>query len=108
MRDTDGPRVADAARHRDIERSPEEKPVWALDVGDPVGVSFPGMAFWFAGDAAQRVAAFSLHVHGGYGFMEEYDIQLFYRRARGWALVYDDPSREALRLAGRLFPEVNH
>jgi hypothetical protein len=24
--------LADAARHRDIERSPEEKPVWALDV----------------------------------------------------------------------------
>ena len=29
----------------------------------------------------------ALHYHGGYGFMEEYDIQLFYRRAKGWANV---------------------
>ena len=30
----------------------------------------------------------SLHFHGGYGFMMEYDIQLYYRRARAWANVY--------------------
>ena len=33
-----------------------------------------------------------LHFHGGYGFMLEYDIQLHYRRARGWAASAATPS----------------
>lgn len=61
------------------------------------------MAFVFASDAAVHSTARSLHYHGGYGFSEEYDIQLYYRRARGWSLVFDDPTRETLRLADRLF-----
>ena len=47
-----------------------------------------------AGAARVRSA---LHFHGGYGFMEEYDIQLFYRRAKGWANVLDEPAREYAR-----------
>ena len=45
------------------------------------------MAFLFAAEQAQRTSDRALHFHGGYGFMEEYDIQLFYRRAKGWANV---------------------
>ena len=52
------------------------------------------MAFLFAADVAAHATDRSLHFHGGYGFAEEYDIQLFYRRARGWALVLGDPGRE--------------
>jgi alkylation response protein AidB-like acyl-CoA dehydrogenase len=61
------------------------------------------MAFVFAGDAAATVTDRSLHYHGGYGFAEEYDIQLYYRRARGWRLVAGDPGHECLALADRLF-----
>ncbi len=64
------------------------------------------MAFVFAGDAAIQATDRSLHYHGGYGFSAEYDIQLFYRRARGWSLIYDDPQQECLRLADRLFGPV--
>jgi len=64
------------------------------------------MAFVFSSDAAAHATDRSLHYHGGYGFSEEYDIQLFYRRARGWALVLDDPTRESLSLADRLFAPV--
>jgi alkylation response protein AidB-like acyl-CoA dehydrogenase len=61
------------------------------------------MAFVFASDVAAAATDRSLHYHGGYGFAEEYDIQLFYRRARGWALAYSDSDRESLRLADQLF-----
>lgn len=81
------------------------KAVWALDVGDPVARSFPHMAFWFAGDTAERTAAFSLHVHGGYGFMEEYAIQMYLRRAKGARLLLGDPRRELLGLADRLWTD---
>ena len=61
------------------------------------------MAFVFATRAAAHATDRSLHFHGGYGFSAEYDIQLYYRRARGWPLVFDDPARECLRLADRLW-----
>ena len=61
------------------------------------------MAFVFNADGAAHATDRALHFHGGYGFAEEYDIQLFYRRARGWALVYDDPARECGRLADAMF-----
>ena len=35
----------------------------------------------------------ALHFHGGYGFMLEYDIQLYYRRSRAWARVLMDSAR---------------
>jgi len=79
----------------------------AIDPGDGQIEDFAtlaSMAFVFAADAAAHATDRSLHFHGGYGFAEEYDIQLFYRRARGWALVYDDTTRECLGLADRLFP----
>ena len=61
------------------------------------------MAFLFAAEQAQRAAERALHFHGGYGFMEEYDIQLYYRRAKGWPLVLDEPAREYQRLAARRY-----
>jgi alkylation response protein AidB-like acyl-CoA dehydrogenase len=78
----------------------------AIDTGDNAvedQVALASMAFVFAGDVATHATDRSLHVHGGYGFSEEYDIQLFYRRARGWSLVLDDPAAECRRLADRLF-----
>jgi alkylation response protein AidB-like acyl-CoA dehydrogenase len=60
------------------------------------------MAFLFATQTAQLATDRSLHVHGGYGYTVEYDIQLYHRRARGWPLVLDDPAREHQRLADLL------
>jgi len=86
-------RFADLATDLDGADLLANKAVWALDVGDPIATSFPGMAFWFAGDVAQRQSSWSLHVHGGYGFMEEYDIQLYFRRAKALQISWlDDPA----------------
>lgn len=48
------------------------------------------MAFAFGYEAARDATHRSLHVQGGYGFGLEGDIQLYYRRCRGWAMVYGD------------------
>jgi len=98
-------RFADLATDLDGADLLSNKAVWALDVEDPVASSFPTMAFWFAGDAAQRTATWSLHVHGGYGFMEEYDIQLHFRRAKAARLLLGDPRRELQSLAGLLWSD---
>ena len=49
------------------------------------------MAFAFAYETARDATYRSLHFHGGYGFMMEYDIQLYYRRARAWANLWARP-----------------
>jgi alkylation response protein AidB-like acyl-CoA dehydrogenase len=61
------------------------------------------MALVQAGEAAAVSSDRSLHYHGGYGFSLEYDIQLYFRRARGWANILGDPARERLRLADLLW-----
>jgi len=61
------------------------------------------MALLHAADAAAVSTDRSLHYHGGYGFSLEYDIQLYFRRARGWANIIGDPSIERRRLADLLW-----
>ncbi|HEV2310559.1 MAG TPA: acyl-CoA dehydrogenase family protein, partial [Acidimicrobiia bacterium] len=80
----------------------------AVDDPSPVAAA---MAFLSATAAARAAAGAGLHVHGGYGFMAEYDIQLYFRRASAWPLVLGDPADERDRLAdllevdGWLLPE---
>ncbi|MGC2378665.1 MAG: acyl-CoA dehydrogenase [Mycobacterium sp.] len=84
-----------------------QKACWALDSGHADGPALAAMAFVFAAETAYHAAGHSLHVHGGYGFMEEYDIQLYYRRAKAWAVAFADPQRELLTLADRRFGLVS-
>ena len=75
------------------------------DIGDNEITDFATlacMALVSAGEAATTATDRSLHVHGGYGFSEEYDIQLYFRRARALSVVLDDPARECRRLADLL------
>ncbi len=62
------------------------------------------MAFSFSAQTAEKVTSAALHFHGGYGFMEEYDVQLYFRRAKGTRLLLGDPRGELLELADRIFP----
>jgi alkylation response protein AidB-like acyl-CoA dehydrogenase len=76
---------------------------WRVDEGE--GERFAvdaAMALAFATDLARTTTQRVLHFHGGYGVMEEYDIQLHYRRARGWPAQLGDPAKELVRLAALL------
>ena len=54
---------------------------WLLDSGrtDPKLIA---MAKWLAGETGVRVTDDALQLHGGYGFINEYDIERFYRDAK--------------------------
>jgi alkylation response protein AidB-like acyl-CoA dehydrogenase len=88
-----GHRLADAATALDGARLLVYEAAGAVDEGWARAATLADMAFGFAAETAQRVAAESLHFHGGYGFMVEYDIQLYFSRAKAWALVGGDPRR---------------
>ena len=76
---------------------------WAADEHEADAPALARMAFLFASRTAQRTTAVALHVHGGYGFTLEYDVQLYHRRAKAWPLLMGDPRRESARLADALF-----
>lgn len=73
-----------------------------FEIQDPAALT--SMAFGFATQIAGNVTDRSLHYHGSYGFSLEYDIQLYYRRARGWPLQLGDPAAERQRLADLIWP----
>ena len=93
--------LADAATELEAAYYLCQRSLWMLDAepAAPDAQTFAAMAFLFTSEAAQRAAASSLHYHGGYGYAEEYDIGLYYRRAKGWSLIYGSPAREYQRLA---------
>ena len=64
------------------------------------------MAFAFAYETARDATHRSLHIHGGYGFGMEGDIQLFYRRVRGWAMVFGDSAVALDRVADARYGAV--
>jgi len=57
------------------------KSAWLLDVGRP-DYTLAAMAKYFAGEAAVFCANFALEIHGGYGYIEEYEVQKYYRDAK--------------------------
>jgi alkylation response protein AidB-like acyl-CoA dehydrogenase len=96
-------RLADSATALDGARLLAYEAAWAA-TGLPARFGeLAAMAFAFAYESARDATHRSLHFHGGYGFMMESDVQLFYRRARAWANVFADPARVYDRVAERRY-----
>jgi alkylation response protein AidB-like acyl-CoA dehydrogenase len=76
------------------------KAAWAWDTAHDERAGLTMMAFLFAAEAAYETCRASLQLHGGYGFTLEYDIQLYYRRAKAWPLLLG-PTRETYRHLAR-------
>jgi alkylation response protein AidB-like acyl-CoA dehydrogenase len=77
--------------------------VWAIARQQPDAAALVSMAWWWATQSAGRAVTCALHTFGGYGVSLEYDVQLYYRRAKAWALFNGDPNHELDRLADRLW-----
>jgi alkylation response protein AidB-like acyl-CoA dehydrogenase len=64
------------------------------------------MASGLAAEVAEQAATEALHFHGGYGFMLEYDIQLYLRRIKGLILLNGDQTRELSQLGDELWGDL--
>jgi alkylation response protein AidB-like acyl-CoA dehydrogenase len=80
---------------------------WARDTGQPEAAALAAMALLFGADCAFRTTRECLQFHGGYGFTLEYDIQLYFRRAKAWPLALGDSRREYERLADLVYPQAS-
>lgn len=79
--------------------------IWSLATAEPEAGARICFAFAAAAESASSAAERALHAHGGYGLSLEYDIQLYYRRAKAWALAGGNPRDQLLRAADLLLQD---
>ena len=73
--------VAEMATRIEAARGLYWRAAHSVDQGKP-DTALISMAKWNAGDTAVNVVNKALQLHGGYGYIAEYDIQRFYRDAK--------------------------
>jgi len=74
-------KIAEMATLVETARSLAYKAAWALDRGIP-DTQLSAMAKWWACNVAVRVVDEALQLHGGYGYLDDYPIERFYRAAK--------------------------
>lgn len=103
-----------AVKHRcadilvDVEgmRSTTYWAAWCIGAGSPEASVAASTAKVWCSDAARRVMASALQVHGGIGFTWEHDLHLFLKRSQLDQLTFGDAAFHRERLAALLRPRV--
>jgi len=103
-----------AVKHRcadmlvDVEgmRSAAYYAAWAVGAGDPDASAAASAAKVWCSDAARRVMASALQVHGGIGFTWEHDLHLFLKRSQLDQVSFGDAPHHRERLAAILRPRA--
>ena len=96
-----------AVKHRcadmlvDVEgmRSAAYYAAWAVGAGDPDASAAASAAKVWCSDAARRVMASGLQVHGGIGFTWEHDLHLFLKRSQLDQVSFGDATYHRERIA---------
>jgi alkylation response protein AidB-like acyl-CoA dehydrogenase len=99
-------RLADAHTGVDGAMLLSREAAWAADEDPARRDRLARMAFAFASQVAEQAAEEVLHFHGGYGFMLEYDIQLYFRRIKAWTLLLGDRQQELRQLGDLLWGDA--
>ncbi len=74
-------RLAEMATLIEAARNLTYKAAWKIDRGE-IEPALTSMAKWYAAEIGVRVVDEALQLHGGYGYIDEYDISRFYRDAK--------------------------
>jgi len=94
-------KIAEMAMRVEAARNLVYKSAWNLDSGhlDPIVNS---ITKYYAGETAVFCANYAVELHGGYGYIDEYDVQRFYRDAKILQLYEGTKEAEVLTIARRL------
>ncbi len=74
-------KIAEMATLVETAKNLTYKAAWALDRGHP-DTQVSAMAKWWASNVAVKIADEALQLHGGYGYLDDYPIERFYRAAK--------------------------
>lgn len=93
-------KIAEMITDIEVARNMVYKACWHLDRGkmDPLVIS---VAKLFAGEMVTRVTNNALQLHGGYGYMRDYDVERFYRDAKIVEIYEGTKEIEKITIAGR-------
>ncbi len=93
--------LAEMATRVELARNIAYKAAWLTDRGE-VDPALAAMAKYYAGETAVWVADKAVQLHGGYGYIDEYDVQRFYRDAKILEIYEGAKEAEKLTIARRL------
>jgi alkylation response protein AidB-like acyl-CoA dehydrogenase len=79
------------------------KAAWLTDHEPAAAAVAVEMAWLHACRTAELATRTGIHTQGGFGFTLESDLQLYFRRAKSWALVAGDPSAALGSIADLLY-----
>ncbi len=74
-------KLAEMATLTEAARNLTYKAAWKVDKGE-IEPALISMAKWYAAEVGVKVVDDALQLHGGYGYIDEYDISRFYRDAK--------------------------
>lgn len=94
--------LAEMATKIELARNITYKAAWKVDQGQ-TDASLNAMAKYFSGEMAVWVCDKALQLHGGYGYIDEYDVQRFYRDAKILEIYEGAKEVEKITIARRLF-----
>ena len=94
-------KLAEMATKIELARLATYRAAWLVDQGRP-DPTYNSMAKYWAGKTAVWVCDQALQMHGGYGYIDEYDIQRFYRDAKILEIYEGTKEAEKMVIAKRL------
>jgi len=74
---------------------------WKISEGLPAGME-AAMAKAWTGSASQRVTILAHQIHGAISFTDEYDVHLYYRRAKAGEIAFGDTDYHLEKVARQL------
>lgn len=97
--------MADAATDMDGARLLAWRAIGSIASSDKKAGARAAMAYWWSTHSVDRAVQHAVRTFGGYGLSLEYDIQLYFRRAKLLAIVGGAPDKNLDRVAARLWDE---
>ncbi|NOT35608.1 MAG: acyl-CoA dehydrogenase [Candidatus Eisenbacteria bacterium] len=96
--------LADSAVELDIARLLTYKAAWLRDQGRP-HVKEASLAKWHASEAATKCANWAIQVHGGYGYLTEFQVERYWRDARICEIYEGTTEVQKMVVAGQVLKE---
>lgn len=97
--------MADGATHMDGAKLLAWRAIASIASGHPKAGARAAMAYWWAAHTVDQAVQHAVRTFGGYGLSLEYDVQLYFRRAKLLALIAGDPDDALDRIAARLWSD---
>ncbi len=93
-------KLAEMAIHIEALRTLTYRAAWTFDIGKP-DYTLSAMAKFLGGQTAVFCANYAVELHGGYGYMDEYVVQKYYRDAKILEL-YEGTKEAEIMTIGRV------